>query len=102
MKKIDFVLMNLQNKIVIDYFHNGKTKYEKCTNTKELLMMLDFKEWEDTLSYYGYSNRFIQTEVKNQTGRFVRLLNKLVSMADDEYNWGDEILKIMKRSDEEK
>lgn len=101
MKKIDFVLLNLQSKIVIDCLRNGNKNYEKCTNTKELFMMLDFKEWEDTLSYYGYSNRFIQTEVKNQSGRFVRLLNKLVSMAD-EYNWGDEMIKIMKRNDEEK
>lgn len=95
MKKIDFVLMSLQNKFVKDYFRNGKTKYEKCTNTKEIFMMLDFNDWEETLSYYGYSNRFIQTEVKNQSGRFVKLLNKLVSMAD-EYNWGAEMIKIMK------
>ena len=90
--------MSLQHKFVKDYFRNGKTKYEKCTNTKEIFMMLGFNYWEETLSCNGYSDRFIQTEVKNQSGRFVRLLNKLVSMAD-EYNWGAEMIKLMKEDE---
>lgn len=94
MRKIDYLTTALQTSVTMDYFIDKNPLYEECKNTKELLLTLPFNLWEKTLRDYGYSDKFIQTEVKNKRGRFIALLERIAENAN-EYEWGDNFIELI-------
>ena len=82
MNKIETIYFKIATR-VLKMAKTDPYNFQGCETIEDIFIALGGEEWGKVLQEVGYSPRYYITEVKNMSKRFLKLVDRVIAVAND-------------------